>query len=138
MFRVAEIKNANRRGPGAKKHRDIPHEELQVRRPDERTAPYYGTVPEQVEKDPRLSSLTTQEQGLFLLLCTKMWRRGGMWENYPAGNAKTMGLPRPEWESLETRLTETRLLVITDDGLALYQPELREQYFHFLEMGSSI
>jgi hypothetical protein len=135
MFRVAEIKNAHRRGPNAKKHRDIPLEELQARHPEERTAPYFSVVPEQLDKDDRLNSLSTPDRGLFLLLCTKMWRRGGMVDNFPAGLANSMGLTLEVWNLFEKRVRDAGLLVVSTDKLSLLQPELREQFLQFLERG---
>ena len=137
MFRVGEIKNAHRRGPSAKKHRvDIPLDDLQMRHPEERSVPYFDLVPEQLDKDERLNSLSPQDQGLFLLFCTKMWRRGGMVDNFPAGLANTMRLTLEEWTTFESRARAAGLLVVSTDGLSLLQPELREQFIQFLERGS--
>jgi len=138
MFRVCEIKNANRRGSGVKKQRDIPLDELQTRPPEERTVPYFSIVPEQVDKDERFNSLSPQDQGLFLLLCSKLWRRGGMVDNFPAGNAHAIGLTLDEWNTLQSRLTGAGFLLVSADTLSLLQPELREQYLQFLERGSSL
>ncbi len=137
MFKVGEIKNSHRRGTSAKKYRSIPQEELQVRPPEERTAPYFSVVPEQLDKDSRFNSLGPEDKGLFLLWCVIAWRRGGMVDNFPPGNAKAMGLSLEAWDSLQSRLTGANLLVASTDGLSLLQPELREQYLQFLERGSS-
>jgi hypothetical protein len=137
MFRVGEIKNSHRRGSSAKKYRDIPLEELQARPPEERSVPYFSIVPEQLDKDTRFNSLAPEDKGLFLLWCVIAWRRGGMVDNFPPGNAKAMGLTLEAWTSLQNRLTGASLLVVSTDGLNLLQPELREQYLQFLERGSS-
>lgn len=137
MFKVGEIKNSHRRGTSAKKYRSIPQEELQVRPPEERTAPYFSVVPEQLDKDDRFNSLGTEDKGLFLLWCVIAWRRGGMVDNFPPATAKVMGLTLEAWNSLQSRLTGSGLLVVSTDGLSLLQPELREQYLQFLEGRSS-
>ncbi|WP_224983569.1 hypothetical protein [Geomonas agri] len=137
MFRVGEIKNTHRRGPTAKKHRNIPTEELQTRPPEERTAPYFSIVPEQLDKDSRFNSLSPEDKGLFLVWCVNAWRRGGMVDNFSPGNAKTMGLTLAAYDALQDRLTRAGVLLISDDGFSLLQPELREQYLQYLEKRSS-
>jgi hypothetical protein len=112
-------------------------EELQARYPGEWTLPYFGIVPEQFGKDVRFNSLNTIDKGLFVLWCLGAWRRGGMVDNFPAGNANAIGLTLEAWNDLQSRLTGAGLLVVSTDTLSLLQPELREQYLQCLERGSS-
>jgi hypothetical protein len=134
MFRVIEIKNANR-------HRiedkipSIPYPNLFKVWPFERAPmPYCSWVGEQFEMNSGYQSLSPDEQGHFLRLCLEMSRPGmyGRAENSLRIFEKSLGLSKKRSEALKSRLIEEGLLIKSFDDYDLIQPELREQCLLFL------
>lgn len=132
MFRIHEILDAKR---SAKKKRFPPTgAELFEERSDERTMPFFSIVTEQVYADERLRHLDAYQQGLFwVFVIHALWRSSGRCIRHAGAIAKKMKVTIAVWEELESKLLESGILQLSQDGIYLVQPELRAQYLMTLQ-----
>lgn len=134
MFRKIEITNSNRHEKD-KKVPPIPMANLFKYWSFEKAPmPYFSIVPEQCELHAGYQSLTADDQGHFLRLILIIAGPGmrGRFDNSLRIFEKVLGLPRRRSEILMLRLLETKVLVASEDGYDLIQPELREQCLLYL------
>jgi len=68
--------------------------------------------------------LTTEEHGAYLLLLGAMWRRDGSVPDSDADNARILGLSKPRWTKIKSRLSE----FLTFDGERITQKKLQETW----------
>ena len=136
MFRTFEIKNYKRTEDRKIKH--IKRDKLKIFRPDERTLPYFETVPEQFLADKRYINLSRQDKGDFLQFVLLLWSERCRHIRHAGVIAQSLGMDQSEWVELEKRLVDSGLIFITDDGNYIIQPELREQYLQTLDSNNNM
>jgi len=126
MFSTNRFKDS-RRSPDQKR-KPISRKQLFKFNYDESVLPYFEIMPAQLLSDPRYTRLSRQDQGDFLRLVMLLWLDRCRYVRYPAVIAQNMDLEVDEWEGLEKRLLDAKLVEISPDGLYIIQPSLREQY----------
>lgn len=126
MFSTHTFKDS-RRSPDQKR-KPINRNQLFRFSYDESVLPYFEIMPAQLLSDPRYARLSRQDQGDFLRLVMLFWLDRCRQVRYSAVIAKNMDMSVDEWEGLEKRLLDVKLVEISPDGLYIIQPSLREQY----------
>ena len=142
MFRVSEITNAHRRGADKQRRKmQLTNNALFKRWPCEnKPMPYFSIVPEQVEREERYRSLTGNAQGQFLRLC--LWLQGmgrrGMCAYFLPEIITALQIDAGEVKGLLFEFIQAGLLVKSEDGHYIIQPELREQCLHYLALPNEL
>ena len=138
MFKICMIKNNKRTKDSGNRIEVKTWDELQMRKPDERTLPYFSVVTEQVLSDQRYKNLSTNDQGGFWRLVIHVLSQDmGVITLHAGAISQKLGITIGEWQALELALLKVEILKITDDGYYLIQPEFREQYLQTLESNNA-
>lgn len=126
MFKTYIFKDS-RRSPDQKR-KPISRKRLFQFNYDESTLPYFEIIPALLLTDPRYVGISRQDQGDYLRLLMLLWLDKGRQVRCSDAIAQNMGMESCEWDALEKRLLEARLLEISPNGPYIIQSSLREQY----------
>lgn len=126
MFKTYIFKDS-KRSPDQKR-KPISRKRLFQFNYDESVLPYFEIVPAQLLADPRYAGISRQDQGDYLRLIMFLWLDKGRQVRCADAIAQNMGMESCEWDALEKRLLEAKLLEISPNGPYIIQASLREQY----------
>ncbi|KAB0670081.1 hypothetical protein F6V30_07910 [Oryzomonas sagensis] len=108
-------------------------EELCIKRPEERTLPYYSPVVEQLEADQAYQELSNQDQGNFMRLLPLLWRSNGLLPDFSKIITSYLRLTEDEWAAARSTLINVNLLEVSPDRCYLLNRGLRQQYLNTLD-----
>ena len=126
MFNTWTVKDSKR--SIEQKRKMLPANTIFNFRHDETALPYFEIMPGSLLSDNRYQNLSPQDQGAFLRLTLFMWLEKCRIGRFGELIAANLGMKPEEWNGLEERLLNAKLLVLSTDGLYLVQTELRNQY----------
>jgi len=126
MFKTYVFKDS-RRSPDQKR-KPLSRKRLFQFNYDESVLPYFEIIPAQLLTDPRYAGISRHDQGDYLRLLMLLWLDKSRQVRCSDAIAQNMGMNSGEWEALEKRLLEAKLLEISPNGPYIVQASLREQY----------
>jgi hypothetical protein len=126
MFKTYLYKDS-KRSPNQKR-KPISQERLFQFNYDESALPYFEICPAKLLADSRFVGISRQDQGDYLRLVMLLWLDKGRQVRCSNAIAQNMGMEPCEWDALERRLLDAKLLEISPSGPYIIQASLREQY----------